>query len=73
MVAALPKPGPELGLAEDMRCPAGTALEDQFQTGIPDANLLAGLASGSDNVTLRPLVPIATTLIGAVRKRKAAT
>ena len=73
MVAAIPKPGPELGLAEDMRCPAGTALEDQFQAGIPGAHLLVGLANGSDNATFRPLVPIATTLIGAVRKRKAAT
>lgn len=72
MVAVLRKPGPELAVAEDMRSLAGTALEEQFQAGIPGANMLAGLTSGSDNTTLRLLVPIATTLIGAVRRRKAA-
>jgi hypothetical protein len=73
LVAALRKPGPELTVAEEMRSLAGTALEEQFQAGIPGANMLAGLTSGSDNATLRLLVPIATALIGAVRKRKAAT
>jgi len=67
--AALKKPGPELQVAEEMRELAGAALEEQMQGGLTPAGLLGGLAGG-DTSTARLLVPMITTIIGALRKRK---
>lgn len=68
IVAALRKPGPELALAEEVKTMAGEALEEQAQAGFGAASLIGGLAGGDS--TARMLVPLVTTLIGALRKRR---
>ncbi len=68
--AASRTPGPELALAEEMKAMAGVALEEQVQAGFGAASLLGGLAGGESSARL--LVPLVTTLIGALRRRKQA-
>ena len=69
IAAALKKPGPELKVAEEMRELAGAALEEQMQGGFTPTSLLGGLAGG-DTSTARLLIPMITTIIGALRRRK---
>lgn len=68
IAAELRKPGPELALAEEVKTMAGEALEEQAQAGFGAASLIGGLAGGDS--TARLLVPLVTTLIGALRKRR---
>ena len=70
VAAALQKPGPELAMAEEMRTLAGNALEEQVHAGVPGASLLGGLTG--DTSAARLLIPVVTTIIGALRKRKEA-
>ncbi len=69
--AALAKPGPELAMAEEVKALSGAALEEQLAQGLPAFNPLGGMAQG-DNSTARLLIPLATTLVGMLRKRKEA-
>lgn len=68
VAAALQKPGPELQVAEDMKTLAGAALEEQLQSGFSVQGLMGGLGSGSSGARL--LIPLITTLIGIMKKRK---
>jgi hypothetical protein len=68
--AAVRKPGPELALAEEVKAMAGAALEEQAQSGFGAASLVGGLAGGDS--TARLLIPLVTSLVGAIRRRKEA-
>jgi hypothetical protein len=69
VAAALQKPGPELAAAEEMRSLASATLEEQMQGGLSVPGLMGQLAG--DSSTARLLVPLVTTLIGVLKKRKA--
>jgi hypothetical protein len=71
VAAAMTRPGPELDMAEEVKALSGAALEDQLAQGIPALNLLGSVAHG-DSSTARLLIPLATTLVGILRKRKEA-
>jgi hypothetical protein len=68
IAAAIRKPGPELALAEEVKTMAGEALEEQAQAGFGAASLIGGLSGGDS--TARLLIPLVTTLVGALRKRR---
>ena len=69
IAAAMQKPGPELEVAEEMRTLAGTALEEQFHSGVSVGGL-AGNLVGGDATAARLLIPVITTIVGALRRRK---
>jgi hypothetical protein len=70
VIAAARKPGPELAIAEEMKAMAGAAVEEQAQAGIGAASLIGGLTGGESSARL--LIPLVTSLIGAIRRRKQA-
>ena len=72
--AAMAKPGPELEIAESLRKASATAMEEDLQS-LGTAQGLFGLVSGGgrDHQALSLLVPLISTILGALRKKKAAS
>lgn len=68
--AAMQKPGPELEVAEEMKKLAAESLEEQMQQGFTVQGLLGGATGNLAGA--RMLLPLVTTLIGLMRKRKTA-
>jgi len=71
VAAALQRPGPELQVAEDMKALAAAELEEQLQGGFTMQGLMSGLGgAGASNARL--IIPLVTSLISILKKRKEA-
>ncbi|MCB1431777.1 MAG: hypothetical protein KDK75_04860, partial [Alphaproteobacteria bacterium] len=71
VAAALQRPGPELQVAEDMKALAAAELEEQLQGGFTMQGLMGGLGgAGASNARL--IIPLVTSLISILKKRKEA-
>ena len=68
LAAMIARPGPELAMAEALRKLSGSALESEFQAGLPGAGLLGALGGSGESNVARMLVPVAVSIISALRK-----
>lgn len=70
LAGILTHPGPELGLAKDLRDIAGKSLEDEFQNTSSLGTLAGNLAGGGDRGFVNLLLPVVISIITSLARRK---
>jgi hypothetical protein len=72
-LASLMKPGPELQMALELRKLSATTLEEELQSMQFASGLLGSLGGAPNFSVTKLLLPAVISIVGAMRRRKAAT